>query len=146
MTSFPLLNTAAGTDFRYVWSGCRGLTSFPLLNTYAGTDFSGAWHGCSGLTSFPLLHFGKMESAERCFFDVTLTSASYGKLLANIAALNKTPKVTFDGGNSKTSDQNGIQAREKLIKELGWTMVDGDTAGRVSPALPQPSPQEENEF
>ena len=146
LTSFPLLNTFNGERFDGAWSECSGLTSFPLLDTSAGTDFSHAWSGCRGLKNFPRLHFGKMENAEGCFSGVTLTSASYGELLANIAALNKTAKVTFDGGNSKASDQKGIQAREKLIKKLGWTMVDGDTAGRVSPALPQPSPQEENEF
>ena len=146
LTSFPELSTFSGTDFHSAWSGCSGLTSFPMLHTSGGKNFDHAWSGCRGLTSFPLLNFGKMEKAERCFFGVTLTSASYGELLANIAALNKTPKVTFDGGNSKASDQNGIQAREKLIKELGWTIVDGDTAGRVSPALPQPSPQEVNDF
>ncbi len=55
LTSFPLLNTAAGTDFSLAWSHCSGLTNFPLLNTAAGTDFSLAWFGCRGLTSFPLL-------------------------------------------------------------------------------------------
>ena len=56
LTSFPLLNTAAGTNFSYAWSNCSGLTSFPLLNTAAGTNFSYAWSNCSGLTSFPLLN------------------------------------------------------------------------------------------
>ena len=55
LTSFPLLNTAAGTDFSLAWSHCSGLTNFPLLNTAAGTDFSLAWFGCRGLTGFPLL-------------------------------------------------------------------------------------------
>ena len=146
LMSFPELSTSSGTDFDSAWSKCSGLTSFPWLDTSGGKNFDQAWYGCRGLTSFPLLNFGKMEKAERCFFGVTLTSASYGELLANIAALNKTPKVTFDGGNSKASDQNGIQAREKLIKNLSWTIVDGDTARRVSPALPQPLPQEANDF
>ena len=56
LTSFPLLNTTAGTNFSYAWSYCSGLTSFPLLNTATGTNFSGAWSNCSGLTSFPLLN------------------------------------------------------------------------------------------
>jgi hypothetical protein len=40
LTSFPLLNTAAGTNFLNAWFGCSSLTSFPLLNTAAGRTFS----------------------------------------------------------------------------------------------------------
>jgi hypothetical protein len=56
LTSFPLLNTAAGTNFFAAWQNCSSLTSFPLLNTAAGTTFQQAWDGCSSLTSFPLLN------------------------------------------------------------------------------------------
>jgi hypothetical protein len=56
LTSFPLINTAAGTNFQSAWLGCSSLTSFPLLNTAAATSFSNAWFGCSSLTSFPLLN------------------------------------------------------------------------------------------
>ena len=122
LTSFPLLNTAAGTNFVAAWSGCMGLTSFPLLNTSAGKNFgeewtAGAWSGCRGLKTFPLLNFGNMEEAKKCFSGVTLTSDSYGELLANIAALSKFSNVEFDGGLSKTQSLIGIQAREKLTKK-----------------------------
>jgi hypothetical protein len=56
LTSFPLINTAAGTNFSFAWSGCSSLTSFPLINTAAGTNFSNAWLNCSSLTSFPLIN------------------------------------------------------------------------------------------
>ena len=56
LTSFPLINTAAGTNFNYAWKGCTSLTSFPLINTAAGTDFNSTWFGCSSLTSFPLIN------------------------------------------------------------------------------------------
>jgi hypothetical protein len=63
----------------------------------------------------------------------------------NIAALNKTGGgVTFDAGTSNTSDQNGIQAREKLIKEQGWTIVDGQQL-KAELHL-QPQPEAVNEF
>ena len=55
---FPLINTAAVTNFRQAWNGCSGLTSFPLINTAAGTNFQEAWAGCSSLTSFPLINTG----------------------------------------------------------------------------------------
>jgi hypothetical protein len=56
LTSFPLINTASGTDFGTAWAGCSSLTSFPLINTAAGTNFSVAWQSCSSLTSFPLIN------------------------------------------------------------------------------------------
>jgi hypothetical protein len=156
LTSFPLLDTSAGTSFGGAshkggaWYGCSGLTSFPLLNISAGTDFTQAWSGCSGLTNFPLLDFGKMEKAVDCFTGVTITSASYDKLLANIAVLNKVKNVTFDGGFSKASGQSGIQAREKLMKKLGWTIYDGDhpkpAPQEETPAEPQPKPESVNDF
>jgi hypothetical protein len=150
LTSFPLLCTFIGTNFGSAWSGCSGLTSFPLLDTSAGTKFTEAWSGCSGLTSFPLLNFGKMETAEKCFSGVTISSTLYSELLNNIAALNKTSKVEFDGGFSKASGQGGIQAREKLTKELGWTIYDGDHPKPApqdeTPAQPQPKPEAVNEF
>jgi hypothetical protein len=150
LTSFSLLNTAAGTNFEGAWKACAGLTSFPTLNTAAGTNFNSAWEDCRGLKNFPLLNFGKMETAERCFSCVTLTSASYGELLSSIAALNKIRNIEFDGGFSKAQGLIGIQAREKLIKKLGWTIYDGDhlkpAPQDAPPAEPQPKPEAANDF
>ena len=95
-----------------------------------------------------------MEEAKKCFSGVTLTSASYGELLANIAALNRVSNVEFDGGLSKTQSLIGIQAREKLTKKMGWTIVDGDNPNpnpplkKAQPAeiQPQPQPEEANSF
>jgi hypothetical protein len=102
------------------------------------------------LKNFPLLNFGKMKDAEECFSGVTLASASYDELLNNIAALNKVSNVKFDGGSSKVSGQSGIRAREKLIKELEWTFVDGDSRKpapkNARPAELQPQPEAANEF
>jgi len=55
LTSFPLIDTSAGTSFFAAWKNCTGLTSFPLIDTSSGTDFKQAWFGCSSLTSFPLI-------------------------------------------------------------------------------------------
>ena len=116
-----------------------------MLDTSAGTDFSNTWKVCRGLKNFPLLNFEKMKQAHWCFSGVTLASASYDELLKNIAALNKVSNVKFDGGFSKVRGQSGIQAREKLIKELGWTIVDGGYS-KPKPAEPQPQPEAANEF
>jgi hypothetical protein len=58
LTSFPLINTGAGTNFYNAWANCSSLTTFPLINTAAGTTFQSAWYACSGLTSFPLINTG----------------------------------------------------------------------------------------
>ena len=55
LTSFPLIDTSAGTNFSLAWLGCTSLTSFPLIDTSVGTNFSGAWQSCTSLTSFPLI-------------------------------------------------------------------------------------------
>jgi len=55
ITSFPLIDTSAGTSFGLAWRDCRSLTSFPLIDTSSGDNFYRAWLGCSGLTSFPLI-------------------------------------------------------------------------------------------
>ncbi len=150
LTSFPLLDTSAGTNFGYAWSGCFGLTNFPLLNTSAGTEFADTWRDCRGLTNFPQLNLGKMEQAEGCFFGVSLTPASYDELLNKIMALNKVSNVKFDSGFSKAHGLIGVQAREKLIKELGWTIIDGDSRKpapkNARPAELQPQPEAVNEF
>jgi hypothetical protein len=152
LTNFPLLNTSAGTNFGGAWSGCSGLTNFPLLDTSAGTDFSCAWRECSGLTNFPLLNFGKMKKTTDCFSGDTLTSASYGELLSNIAGINNVSNVEFDGGFSNAKGLIGIQAREKLTKKLGWTIFDGDNLNpnpllkKAQPAEIQPQPEEANSF
>ena len=56
LTSIPLLNTAAGTNFSGMFNSCYSLTSIPLLNTAAGTNFSGMFNSCYSLTSIPLLN------------------------------------------------------------------------------------------
>ena len=91
-----------------------------------------------------------METAEKCFIGVILTSASYGELLANIAALNKVSNVEFHGGGSKAQGLIGIQAREKLTQKMGWEIVDGDSPKPVPedarPAEIQPKPEAANDF
>jgi hypothetical protein len=68
LTSFPLINTAAGTNFFQTWNNCSSLTSFPLINTSAGTSFSGAWANCFSLTSFPLINTSAGTSFNSAWF------------------------------------------------------------------------------
>jgi hypothetical protein len=55
LTNFPLIDTSAGTSFYKTWWGCSSLTSFSLIDTSAGTNFGLAWYNCTSLTSFPLI-------------------------------------------------------------------------------------------
>jgi hypothetical protein len=68
LTSFPLINTAAGTQFARTWFGCSSLTSFPLINTAAGINFGEAWRGCSSLTSFPLIDTAAGTNFQQTWF------------------------------------------------------------------------------
>jgi len=75
LTSFPLIDTSSGTRFVNTWYGCSSLTSFPLIDTSAGTDFVSAWYKCNSLTSFPLIDTSSGTSFYRAWRDCTsLTS------------------------------------------------------------------------
>jgi hypothetical protein len=86
LTSFPLINTAAGTNFGAAWINCSSLTSFPLINTAAGTNFSLAWFGCSSLTSFPLIN--------------TAAGTNFGNAWQNCSSLTSFPLINTAAGTS----------------------------------------------
>jgi hypothetical protein len=86
LTSFPLINTAAGTDFGSAWRDCSSLTSFPLINTAAGTSFSSAWQNCSSLTSFPLIN--------------TAAGTSFSSAWQNCSSLTSFPLINTAAGTS----------------------------------------------
>ena len=75
LTSFPLIDTSAGTNFERAWSSCLSLTSFPLIDTSSGTNFTGAWRSCASLTSFPLIDTSSGNNFGRAWRScVSLTS------------------------------------------------------------------------
>jgi hypothetical protein len=75
LTNFPLIDTSSGTDFNSTWWDCTSLTSFPLIDTSSGTNFSRAWRGCTSLTSFPLIDTSSGTNFSRAWQDCTsLTS------------------------------------------------------------------------
>jgi len=75
LTSFPLIDTSAGTTFSYAWYNCNSLTSFPLIDTSSGTSFDQTWYNCSSLTSFPLIDTSSGTSFDRAWRDCnSLTS------------------------------------------------------------------------
>ena len=86
VTTFPLINTAAGTDFSSSWVSCSSLTTFPLLDTAAGTTFDSAWSGCTALTSFPLINTG--------------SATIFNYTWVNCSALTAFPLINTTGGTS----------------------------------------------
>ena len=112
LTSFPLLNTTAGTNFSYAWSYCSGLTSFPLLNTATGTNFSGAWSNCSGLTSFPLLN--------------TVSGTNFSGAWSNCSGLTSFPLLNTVAGTDFSSAWafcSGLTNFPLLNISAGWNFA-----------------------
>jgi hypothetical protein len=56
LQSVPLFNTAAGTNFTYMFFACYSLQSVPLFNTAAGTSFTSMFEYCYSLQSVPLFN------------------------------------------------------------------------------------------
>jgi len=75
LTSFPLIDTSAGTNFSQAWVNCNSLTIFPLIDTSAGTRFDRTWYNCTSLTSFPLIDTSSGTNFERAWYNCnSLTS------------------------------------------------------------------------
>jgi len=86
LTSFPLIDTSAGTTFYAAWQDCSSLTSFPLIDTSAGTNFFRAWQDCSSLTSFPLID--------------TSAGTSFGYAWFRCSSLTSFPLIDTSAGTS----------------------------------------------
>jgi hypothetical protein len=86
LTSFPLINTAAGTNFGSCWLNCAGLTGFPLIDTSAGTNFINTWAGCTSLASFPLIN--------------TAAGTNFQNAWAGCSALNSFPLIDTSAGTN----------------------------------------------
>jgi hypothetical protein len=113
LTSFPLINTAAGTNFRFSWLNCSSLTSFPLIDTSAGTNFQDAWLNCSSLTSFPLINTSASTTFQGAWngcssltsFPLIDTSAGTNFLSAwlNCSSLTSFPLINTSAGTNFAS-------------------------------------------
>ena len=72
LTSFPLLDTSAGTDFSWAWSACP-IVTFPALNLSNGTLFDFTWYNCTALTTFPLVDLSAGTSFSYAWSATALT-------------------------------------------------------------------------
>lgn len=124
ITSFPKLDTSAGTTFFDAWRSCSQLTSFPLLDFTSGANLSNTWRGCTGLTEFPATPFPAMATGAEMFTDVTLDIDSWSALLELNERVNSNNTVTWGGGFS-TYNVQGKEARDELTDNRSWTITDG---------------------
>ena len=80
----------------------------------------GSWD-VSNVTSF----FGM-------FGEATLSTANYDALLIGWAALDLTNGLSFHGGNSTYSSGTAATARQSIIDDDGWTIIDGGLANYIT--------------
>ena len=130
LTSFPMIDTAKGTNFNFAWSGCSSLKEFPMLDLHNGSSFKSTWEGCSSLTSFPMIDTAKGTSFsytwDGCsgltsFPQLDLSSGTnFGFTWANCSGLTSFPVLDLSKG---TNFQNTWYKCESLINLGGFGAI-----------------------
>ncbi len=69
-------------------------------------------------------NFESVTSMARFLGSAELSTPNYDALLISMASQNLIPDGTFHGGNSKYSPA-AVAARDTLVNDFGWTVVDG---------------------
>jgi len=117
------LDYGSVTNFQNFWRDQNRLTSFPLINTAAGTNFSSAWLGCSSLTSFPANFFDGCAATvfTSAFLNTALTAASIDGILVSINS-NGTSNGTFSQSGGSAPSATGEAAIDAL-RARGWTVT-----------------------
>jgi hypothetical protein len=125
LTSFPLIDTSAGTRFDRAWRDCTSLTSFPLIDTSAGTNFFLAWDNCTSLTSFPANAFDNVKGGNfnDAFRNTALTQTSIDNILVSLVAsgISAGTRVFYQSGGSAPSSTG--EAAIDTLRSRGWTVT-----------------------
>jgi hypothetical protein len=142
ITSFPLVDTSAGTNFYQAWYNCRSLTSFPLIDTSSGTSFDRAWLNCNSLTSFPLIDTSAgtnfslawRECTSLTSFPLIDTSAgtNFNQTWYNCSSLTSFPANIFDnvkGGNFTEAFTNTALTQTSIDNILVSLVTSGIATG-----------------
>ena len=124
LTSFPMIDTAKGTNFDFAWQGCSSLTEFPMLDLHNGTSFNSTWEGCSSLTSFPMIDTAKGTkfpytwdgcSSLTEFPQLDLSSGTnFGYAWANCSGLTSLPQLDLHNGTSFQNTWKGCSSLTTL--------------------------------
>jgi hypothetical protein len=88
LTSFPLIDMSSGTNFSFAWLSCTSLISFPSLDLSAGTNFQSAWSGCSSLTSFPLIDMSSGTDFRNAWRNCTILTSFPANAFDNVKGGN----------------------------------------------------------
>jgi len=113
LTSVPLLNTAAGTNFSSMFSNCTSLTSVPLLNTAAGTNFSIMFSRCTSLSSGALAN----TKISIQYLNCKLSAAALNEIYTNLYGPVTSKTITVTGNWGTASDDPSIATAK------GWTVT-----------------------
>jgi len=150
ITSFPLIDTSAGTSFYRPWQNCASLTSFPLIDTSAGTNFFRAWYHCTSLTSFPLIDTSAGANFSQAWRDCTsLTSfplidtsagANFSEAWQNCTGLTSFPLIDTSSGTRLDYAWNGCNSLTSFPANAFDNVSGGDfTDAFINTALTQTS-------
>jgi len=101
------------------------LTSFPLIDTSAGTDFFAAWYGCTSLMSFPANAFDNVKGSNfaDAFTNTALTETSIDNILVSLVASGIAAGTrVFDQSGGSAPSSTGEAAIDTL-RSRGWTVT-----------------------
>ena len=71
LAAVPAINTARGTIFSSMFYGCTSLASVPEIDTAQGTNFNSMFSGCTKLAAAPPLDTSKGTSFSSMFYNCT---------------------------------------------------------------------------
>lgn len=110
-------------SYLFTWRNCSSLTSFPLLNTAAGRNFVATWLDCFSLTTFPANFFNGCAATNfaNAFAGTNLNQASIDGILVSIES-NGTSNGTFNQSGGSVPSATG-QAAITALRARGWTVT-----------------------
>jgi hypothetical protein len=125
LTSFPLIDTSSGTNFYAAWYKCNSLTSFPLIDTSSGINFSQAWKNCSSLTSFPANIFDNVKGGNftDAFTNTNLTQTSIDNILVSLVASGIAAGTRVFGQSGGSAPSSTGEAAIDTLRSRGWTVT-----------------------
>jgi hypothetical protein len=125
LTSFPLIDTSSGTSFGLAWRDCKSLTSFPLIDTSAGTSFAFAWYRCNSLTSFPANAFDNVKGGDftEAFSNTALTQTSIDNVLVSLVASGIAAGTRVFNQSKGSAPSAAGEAAIDTLRSRGWTVT-----------------------
>jgi hypothetical protein len=114
LQQIPLLNTAACTNFSFLFNNCLTLAQAPLLNTAAGTTFTNMFS-----TSTASLTEGALSGTTRgiSYANQKLSAAALDRIYTALGTAAGAQTITVTGNYGVTGDDPTIATAK------GWTVT-----------------------